>query len=63
MMSEDLNRVIDIRKDLAMAHQLFAEFGWNDLTYTHLTARHPNKKTTLLYHSGIYLLISHPICF
>ena len=55
-MSEDLNRVIDIRKDLAMAHQLFAEFGWDDLTYTHLTARHPNKDSYFIMPFG-YLFV------
>ena len=29
----------DIKKDLVFAYHLFAKFGWDDLTYTHLSAR------------------------
>lgn len=30
-----------LKDDLALAHRAVAHFGWDDLTYTHLTARQP----------------------
>lgn len=43
---------ITICEDLALAHRLFAKFGWDDLTYTHLTARNPNKDSYFIMPFG-----------
>jgi ribulose-5-phosphate 4-epimerase/fuculose-1-phosphate aldolase len=33
-----------VRRDLAAAYQLCALFGWDDLVYTHLSARVPGRE-------------------
>ena len=52
MIVTNVNPVDAIRQELALAHQLFAEFGWDDLTYTHLTARHPERDSYFIMPFG-----------
>lgn len=45
--------VVDAKRyDLALAHRLFSEFGWDDLTYTHLTVRHPSENSYFIMPFG-----------
>jgi ribulose-5-phosphate 4-epimerase/fuculose-1-phosphate aldolase len=37
------NSSVQVREDLIRAYKLFAHFGMDDLTYTHLSARHPDR--------------------
>lgn len=52
MINTTVNQVDVTCQDLALAHQLFAEFGWDDLTYTHLTARHPERDSYFIMPFG-----------
>lgn len=42
----------DIRYHLAVAYQAFAKFKWDDLTYTHLSARVPGEDAYYIYPFG-----------
>ncbi|MEE2770196.1 MAG: class II aldolase/adducin family protein [Pseudomonadota bacterium] len=52
MIKTRLKKVDEIKHDLAFAHQLFAVFGWDDLTYTHLTARNPERDSYFIMPFG-----------
>lgn len=41
------------RSELAFAYKLFAHLGWDDATYTHLSARVPGKDTFLIQPFGL----------
>ena len=42
-----------IREDLAVAYKIFAYLGWDDLTYTHLSARAPGRDSFFIQPFGI----------
>jgi ribulose-5-phosphate 4-epimerase/fuculose-1-phosphate aldolase len=45
---------IDIlRQELALAYRIFASLGWDDLTYTHLSARIPGRNAFLIQPFGL----------
>ncbi len=43
---------IDIKQDLANAYKIFAYLGMDDLTYTHLSARDPNRDVFYIHPLG-----------
>lgn len=43
-----------IRRDLALAYHIFAYLGWDDLTYTHLSARLPGRDAFLIQPFGLF---------
>ncbi len=48
-----LSRPDQVRQDLAMAYRIFAHLGWDDLTYTHLSARIPGRDAFLIQPFGL----------
>lgn len=46
-------KVNEIKQALVFAHRLFAEMGWDDLTYTHLSARHPTQPSYFIMPFGL----------
>ena len=46
----------NVRCDLAACYRLFVRFGWTDLIYTHISARHPTE-------SGHYLINPYGLTF
>ena len=42
-----------VKNDLALAYRLIALMGWDDLTYTHLSARVPGKDAFYMYRFGL----------
>lgn len=49
----DQRNAWQVKKDLASAYQIFAHLGWDDLTYTHLSARVPGEDTYYIYPFGL----------
>lgn len=47
-------RVEQVREDLALAYRIFAHLGWDDLTYTHLSARVPGRDAFLIQPFGLF---------
>lgn len=45
---------IAIREELALAYRIFAHLGWDDLTYTHLSARIPGREAFLIQPFGLF---------
>lgn len=41
-----------VREDLAACYHIFAMFGWDDLTYTHISARVPGEDAYYIYPFG-----------
>lgn len=50
VVSEETN--FSIREDLSLAYRILAFLGWDDLTYTHLSARIPGKESFLIQPFG-----------
>ena len=46
----------EVRCDLAACYRAFAKFGWTDLIYTHISARHPTEE-------GCYLINPYGLLF
>jgi ribulose-5-phosphate 4-epimerase/fuculose-1-phosphate aldolase len=44
--------VNEVKQALVFAHRLFAAMGWDDLTYTHLSARHPERASYFIMPFG-----------
>lgn len=43
---------LETRRQLAMVYRLVAHYGWDDLVYTHISAKIPNTETFLINHYG-----------
>ena len=52
MIDTKTNLLDALCEDLTLAHHLFAEFNWDDLTYTHLTARNPHRDSYFIMPFG-----------
>lgn len=53
MINTKISSVDVLCQDLALAHRMFAQFNWDDLTYTHLTARHPDRDSYFIMPFGL----------
>jgi ribulose-5-phosphate 4-epimerase/fuculose-1-phosphate aldolase len=47
------NSIDQLRQELALAYRIFAHLGWDDLTYTHLSARIPGTSSFLIQPFGL----------
>lgn len=47
-----MNYEIETRQQLAMVYRLIAHYGWDDLVYTHISAKIPGTETFLINHYG-----------
>lgn len=50
----ELNVYENLRRELALAYRIFAHLGWDDLTYTHLSARLPGRDAFLIQPFGLF---------
>jgi len=48
------NTMGQLRKELALAYGIFADLGWDDLTYTHLSVRIPGTSSFLIQPFGLF---------
>src|SRR5476651_1284736 len=52
-LSHIYNEQYELRTKLALAYRIFAHLGWDDLTYTHLSARIPGTSSFLIQPFGL----------
>lgn len=56
------NETMALREDLKLAYRIFSHLGWDDLTYTHISARLPGSDTFFIQPFGLLFEEVVPEC-